>query len=311
MAAASSLALGQIRSGVGCVDGRGEACAERPHRFGQLGRIFKRWQPHRLWLWDKSVRVWDALTGEEKHVLNGHTHSVNSVAFSSDGSRIVSGSWDKSVRVWDALTGEEKHVLNGHTDSVNSVAFSSDGSRIVSGSGTNRSGVGCVDGRGEACAERPHRFGQLGRIFKRWQPHRLWLLGQIRSGVGCVDGRGEACAERPHRFGQLGRIFKRWQPHRLWLWDKSVRVWDALTGEEKHVLNGHTDSVNSVAFSSDGSRIVSGSWDKSVRVWDALTGEEKHVLNGHTDSVNSVAFSSDGSRIVSGSGTIPFGCGMR
>jgi WD40 repeat protein len=134
MAAASSLALGQFRSGVGCVDGRGEACAERPHRFGHLGRIFKRWQPHRLWLWDKSVRVWDALTGEEKHVLNGHTDSVNSVAFSSDGSRIVSGSWDKSVRVWDALTGEEKHVLNGHTDSVTSVAFSSDGSRIVSGS---------------------------------------------------------------------------------------------------------------------------------------------------------------------------------
>jgi hypothetical protein len=100
MAAASSLALGQFRSGVGCVDGRGEACAERPHRFGQLGRIFKRWQPHRLWLWDKSVRVWDALTGEEKHVLNGHTDSVNSVAFSSDGSRVVSGSNDKSVRVW-------------------------------------------------------------------------------------------------------------------------------------------------------------------------------------------------------------------
>jgi WD40 repeat protein len=81
--------------------------------------------------------VWDALTGEEKHVLNGHTNSVNSVAFSSDGSRIVSGSVDKSVRVWDALTGEEKHVLNGHTDSVNSVACSSDGSRIVSGSDDN------------------------------------------------------------------------------------------------------------------------------------------------------------------------------
>jgi WD40 repeat protein len=60
---------------------------------------------------------------------------VNAVAFSSDGSRIVSGSDDRSVRVWDALTGGEKHVLNGHTDSVRSVAFSSDGSRIVSGSG--------------------------------------------------------------------------------------------------------------------------------------------------------------------------------
>ena len=83
--------------------------------------------------------------------------------------------------------------------------------------------------------------------------------------------------------------------------DKLVRVWDALMGEEKHVLNGHTSSVNSVAFSSDASCIVSGSFDNSVRVWDALMGEEKHVLNGHTSWVKSVAFSSDGSCIVSGS----------
>jgi WD40 repeat protein len=256
--------------------------------------------------------VWDALTGEEKHVLNGHTNWVNSVAFSSDGSRIVSGSQDKSVRVWDALTGEEKHVLNGHTNSVNSVAFSSDGSRIVSGSdGQIGSGVGCVDGRGEACAERPHIFGQVGRIFKRWQPHCLWLFGQFGSGVGCVDGRGEACAERPHNSVNSVAFSSDGSRIVSGSWDKSVRVWDALTGEEKHVLNGHTHWVKSVAFSSDGSRIVSGSGTNSVRVWDALTGEEKHVLNGHTDSVNSVAFSSDGSRIVSGSRTIRFGCGMR
>ena len=31
--------------------------------------------------------------------------------------------------------------------------------------------------------------------------------------------------------------------------DNLVRVWDALTGKEKHVLNGHTNSVSSVAIS--------------------------------------------------------------
>ena len=34
------------------------------------------------------------------------------------------------------------------------------------------------------------------------------------------------------------------------------------------MLKGHTDQVNSVAFSPDGKRIVSGSHDKSVRVWN-------------------------------------------
>ena len=67
-------------------------------------------------------------------MLNGHTSYVSSVAFSSDGTRIVSGSWDKSVRIWDASTGALLTMLNGHTSYVSSVAFSSDGTRIVSGS---------------------------------------------------------------------------------------------------------------------------------------------------------------------------------
>ncbi|KAB5590791.1 WD40 repeat-like protein [Ceratobasidium theobromae] len=67
-------------------------------------------------------------------------------------------------------------------------------------------------------------------------------------------------------------------------------------------LQGHTDSVKSVAFSPDGTRILSGSLDETIRVWDGQTGKMVlDPLQGHTDSVNSVAFSPDGTRIVSGS----------
>ena len=60
---------------------------------------------------------------------------VNSIAFSPDGSRIVSGSDDKTVRVWDTLTGQPAlPPLEGHEASVWSVSFSPDGTRIVSGS---------------------------------------------------------------------------------------------------------------------------------------------------------------------------------
>ena len=59
---------------------------------------------------------------------------IMAVGFSSDGTRIVSGSDDNSVRVWDASTGVELKELKGHTYPVNSVGFSSDGTRIVSGS---------------------------------------------------------------------------------------------------------------------------------------------------------------------------------
>jgi WD40 repeat protein len=65
--------------------------------------------------------------------LIGHISLVASVAFSQDGTRIVSGSDDKTIRVWHAETGElVLGPFKGHTDSVASVAFSEDGRRVVS-----------------------------------------------------------------------------------------------------------------------------------------------------------------------------------
>ena len=81
-----------------------------------------------------------------------------------------------------------------------------------------------------------------------------------------------------------------------------MRVWDAGTGQPVGApLTGDTDLVWDVAFSPDGSRIVSGGYDQTVRLWDAATGKPVgEPLTGHTGAVTSVAFSPDGTRIASG-----------
>ena len=65
---------------------------------------------------------------------------MTSVAFSPDGTRIVSGSWDHTLIIWNAHTGQQvrDEPLKGHTNTVMSVAFSPDGTRIVSQDYSNK-----------------------------------------------------------------------------------------------------------------------------------------------------------------------------
>jgi len=49
---------------------------------------------------------------------------------------------------------------------------------------------------------------------------------------------------------------------------RTLKVWDAQTGQETLTLKGHSEPVSSVSFSPNGKRIVSGSGDNTVKIWD-------------------------------------------
>lgn len=66
-------------------------------------------------------------------------------------------------------------------------------------------------------------------------------------------------------------------------------------------LEGHSDRVNSVAFSPNGSKLASASIDQTVRIWDVGTGQVEQTLMGHSLWVRSVTFSPDGSKLASAS----------
>jgi len=69
------------------------------------------------------------------------------------------------------------------------------------------------------------------------------------------------------------------------------------TPKPRLVLEGHTESIDSVAVSPDGKAIISG--DRSVRFWDAATGKLIDTLKVGV-TVNALAFSPDGKRIAVG-----------
>ncbi|KAL0945083.1 hypothetical protein HGRIS_004237 [Hohenbuehelia grisea] len=77
---------------------------------------------------------------------------------------------------------------------------------------------------------------------------------------------------------------------------------NAYTGiQTMSPLEGHSDSVNSVAFSPDGTRIVSGSYDNTIRVWNAYTGiQTMSPLEGHSEDINNVPISTHSARTLPG-----------
>ena len=85
-------------------------------------------------------------------------------------------------------------------------------------------------------------------------------------------------------------------------WITTKPAMEADWGACMQTLYGHSDMVSSVAFSHDGTQVVSGSGDKTVKIWDASSGACLKTLEGHSDWVRSVAFSHDGTQVISESG---------
>ena len=56
---------------------------------------------------------------------------------------------------------------------------------------------------------------------------------------------------------------------------RTLKVWDAATGQETLTLKGHTSAVMGLAFSPDGKRLASGARDGALKIWDATPLPEK------------------------------------
>ncbi|KAI9034767.1 WD40 repeat domain-containing protein, partial [Aspergillus affinis] len=71
--------------------------------------------------------------------------------------------------------------------------------------------------------------------------------------------------------------------------DKTIKLWNAATGEQRQTLEGHSDSVRAVAFSPDGRTIASGSYDGTIKLWNAETGEQRQTKEDSSILVHAVA----------------------
>lgn len=84
--------------------------------------------------------------------------------------------------------------------------------------------------------------------------------------------------------------------------DRTLRIWDVVTGKELRTLGVHTTPVTACAVSPDGTWVVSAVRDSKILiVWDVASGQEIRKLRGHAGTIRACAISPDGEWIVSAS----------
>lgn len=234
-------------------------------------------------------------------LLVGHTDEVNTIAFTPDGQKFVSGSDDRTIKIWDLQTRKALRTLQGHTDWVYSVAISLDGQTIVSGSKDHTLKVWDLP-TGQLRQTLQEHWGYVNSVAFSSDKHtiasgsydktnKLWDLktGKVKTLVGhSREVLAVAVSPDTRKFVSSSG-------------DRTLIVWDIKTGQKLRILQGHTGDVNAIAFSPNGQLLASVSDDKTLKIWDFNRGDEIRTFTGHTGDINAVVFHPDGQRVMTGS----------
>ena len=144
---------------------------------------------------DRTLRVWEAATGQPQRSFTNHTDAIHCLAFQPAGGQgpatAASGSEDRTVRIWQPEIGRMVRIVRGFEGPVLSVVYSRDGSRIYCGDTTGT--IRVIDAESD-------------QGLTSWKAHPGWIYRLALS----PDGKRLASGD----------------------WSGAVKVWEAATGKE-------------------------------------------------------------------------------
>jgi len=238
------------------------------------------------------ISTLNSTTGVRTAVLSGHTDTVRSLTFTSDGALLVSGSDDKTIKLWDIQTGGIIKTFYGHTDWVFSVSISLDHTMIPSGAldktirlWNAQTGISsCIIDRHdvvESVSFSPtnHKIRMSGSrdyTIQQWDPngHQIGPTYKGKYVAFSSDGTYFACVEK-----------------------SAITIQNSSSGvviAELITKPGSSDTLSGHCCFSPDNKFVGGIGWKKIYIWDITKSDPSPIrtLIGHAVSIASLTFSS-------------------
>ena len=280
------------------------------------------------------IIILNTITGSQSAVLSGHTDFIKCAIFSSDGTSLVSGSQDATVKFWDVQTGGAVKTFLGHTSIVWSVSISADLTVIASGSHDKTIRLWNIQ-IGECYHTIQQQWPVSYVMFSPKDPQHLISVSgnevwqwdanghEIRpsfdgnhvafssDGAQFVSCNGKNITIYNSGSGMIVTEFQvaNYANHCSFSPDsrlvavaawETVYCWDITTSEPQivEIFNGHTDTINSLVFSSP-TTLVSASEDDLVKFWQIGAQLADPPIRSVTlESKERVAITSDSEGII-------------
>jgi len=264
---------------------------------------------------DKSIRIWDFVTGVQIISITGHSNWVSNLVFFQNGDRVLSSSWDKSLKVWDRTLWHENSSStnkNNHKERVRTCNISKDAKFIVSGAEDAK--VKIWDDKGNLINNITFHKGQVQSV--RFSNDCKFVISNSSDGIinifDVASGNIIHSYEKKYclycDFSPSGKQFfysqldpsfnpETFEPCKD---NNSLYLCDTETGQLINRFEDHNGNINQAASSMDFKFIFTASDDRTVKMFEVSSGKCVKTFNGHTGDVKSVGVSIDGKLLVSG-----------
>ena len=257
---------------------------------------------------DGEVKVWSTKSGTAVGNIIGHSRPVNTVSFTLNGQYLITGSSDQLVKVWSGTLGQRVAIVGrSEFGYAHCVSYKRETQMVLVGYHDGHTRLFNTQTDIELFAVRLHQKAVVGvgmrenfhmsasadGTIKIWEgptslPRHMLLEGH-KAGITCAVWTKHGLASAAEDFSLL--LWPHDLNHLKHLWNKAkgavkVSVYPLIS------LKGHTSTISSLSFSTDGLKMASADRGQTVIVWDLLSKKEERTMRDcHKDWITACAFS--------------------